>query len=333
MKFQDYYKLLDVERKASQDDIQKAYRKLARKYHPDVNKTKDAEVRFKEVSEAYEVLKDPEKRKLYDELGPNYKAGQDFTPPPNWEEQFGGGRAGAGSGRARSGAGGRSRGQGPGAGGADFSDFFEQFFRQQGGPGGGFGGGGFSHEGFRDGHREPGQNLESTVDVTLYEAYAGTSRSFTIRTGDGQSKQIDVKVPPGTVSGSKLRVREQGGQSSTGGKAGDLIITVNVDVPSGASLEGRDVTVELPISPWEAGLGGKVTAQTLAGEIEVNIPAGAQSGQRIRIKGKGFAPKAGEAGDLYLRLKIALPKPLSDVERDLLVKWKEANPGFDPRKS
>ncbi len=334
MKFQDYYKLLEVERKASQDDIQKAYRKLARKYHPDVNKTKDAEARFKEVSEAYEVLKDPEKRKLYDELGPNYKAGQDFTPPPNWEDQFGG-RAGA-SGRARPGAGGRSRGQGagggPGMGGADFSDFFEQFFRQGGmGGGGAGGGGGFERDGFRQGHQEPGQNLESAVNVSLYEAYAGTSRSFTIRLGDGQSKQIDVKVPPGTVSGSKLRVKGQGGQSPMGGPAGDLIITVNVEVPSGAAMEGRDVTVELPISPWEAGLGGKVTAQTLAGEIEVNIPAGAQSGQRIRIKGKGFAPKAGEAGDLFLRLKITLPKPLSDAEKELLVKWKEANPGFDPR--
>ncbi len=324
MKFQDYYKLLEVDRKASQDDIQKSYRKLARKYHPDVNKTKDAETKFKEISEAYEVLKDPEKRKLYDELGPNYKAGQDFTPPPNWEEQFGGGRRG----KARSGGG---RQQGPGmGGGADFSDFFESFFRQQGMGGGG----GFARDGFRDGHQEAvqGQSIDADVNVSLYEAYAGTSRSFTLRMGDGQTRQIDVKVPAGTTPGSKLRVKGQGGPSPMGGPAGDLMITVKVDVPQGASIDGRDVTVELPISPWEAGLGGKVTAQTMAGEIEVGIPAGAQSGQRIRIKGKGFSPKAGEPGDLYLRLKIALPKPLSDVERELLEKWRDANPGFDPRR-
>jgi curved DNA-binding protein len=332
MKFQDYYKLLEVDRKASGEEIQKSYRKLARKYHPDVNKTKDAETRFKEISEAYEVLKDPEKRKLYDELGPNYKAGQDFTPPPNWEDQFGGGGGGR---RSKSRAGGGGRQQGPGMGeGADFSDFFEQFFRQQGMGGRGGAGGGFGRDGFRDGHEAtvPGQSIEAEVTVSLYEAYAGTSRSFTIRMGDGQTRKIDVKVPPGTSPGGKLRVKGQGGASPTGGPAGDLIITVKVDVPSGATLEGRDVTVELPISPWEAGLGGKVTAQTIAGEIEVGIPAGAQSGQRIRIKGKGFAPKAGEPGDLYLRLKITLPKPLSDVERELLEKWREANPGFDPRK-
>ena len=287
VKFEDYYQTLGVSREASQDEIQKAYRKLARKYHPDVNKEASAKGRFEKLTEAYEVLKDPEKRKKYDQLGANWKQGQDFRPPPGAEGfEF------------------RNTGPGGFAGGpSGFSDFFESLF---GGRGGGNGMGGFedlfsqAHTGRSAQHQEQ----EAQIRVGFDEAYHGATRRLTLQGPQGQ-KTVEVKIPPGTAPGSKLRLRREG-----------LVLKVDVAEHPRYKLEGKDISVELPLRPDQAALGDRVPVDTPEGEVTLTIPPGTSSGSRLRLSGKGLPGRGKQsAGDLYVQVKITVPRKLTDAQR------------------
>ncbi len=312
VKFQDYYQVLGVKRDASADEIQRAYRKLARQYHPDVNKAPEAAEKFKQIGEAYEVLKDPEKRKKYDALGASWRQGQDFRPPPEWQQfQF------------------RQR---PGAGGFQFSpegfsDFFEMFF----------GGARRGQPGFDTDHADPFAQFqqrahakrqparaEANITIGLEEAYHGSTRSLTLQTPDGATRNIDVKIPPGTTDGSRIRLRGQGADG------GDLLLKINLAPHPRFEVAGHDLTTELRISPWEAALGAKVPVHTLDGTLNVTVPPGASSGARLRLAGQGLPKRGKERGDLFVRLKIVVPKTLSPKERELYEKMK-AESEFNPR--
>ncbi len=271
MEYKDYYKTLGIDRTATAEELKRVYRKLARKYHPDVSKEKNAEEKFKAVQEAYEVLKDPEKRGLYDQLGPNYRAGQQFRPPPDWEQRFGGG----GSRRA-------SRDDLNG-----FSDFFSQMF---GGAG----------EEFVQPEADAG-NLE----VTLEEAFTGTKRRVQLN-DRGRAKSIDVQIPAGVTEGQALRV-------AAGSDRPALIFKIRIRPHSRFVVEGMNVTLELPLAPWEAALGAKVTVPTLAGSVDLTIPAGAQSGQKLRLRGRGLPGST--PGDQLVMIKIVNPPAVSAHEK------------------
>lgn len=298
LKFEDYYKVLGVSRKATTEEIQKAYRVLARQFHPDVNKEPNAEERFAKIGEAYEVLKDPEKRRKYDTLGENWKHGQDFRPPPGFEG-FGGGGQRTGSGSFQGG----------------FHDFFEAFFQQQmGGRRGGMGGGSgfedlFGQAGFGGGARtqaRPQQAQESELTIGLQEAYAGSTRQLTLNGPEG-SKSIDLKIQPGTTDGAKIRLRGE-----------NLILKVKVASHPDFELSGRDLTTTLRVRPWQAVLGDRAEVKTLDGKVvDLSLPAGARSGQRMRLKGRGLPNPKGEAGDLYVRVMVDPEKDLSDEARGL----------------
>lgn len=302
VKFEDYYQTLGVKRDASQDDIQRAFRKLARKYHPDVNKTDQATGKFKQVNEAYEVLKDPEKRKRYDTLGENWKAGQEFRPPPGWEGQF----------RSAGNHGGGFQFQA----GGQFSDFFEAMFGQMAG-----GQGGARASGFEDlfgqqaGHGAPRQQpmQEAPVTISLHDAYHGTTRGLDLQGPDGR-KSIEVKIPKGTTDGAKIRLAGEG-----------LILNISVANDPRFTLAGRDLTAEVKIEPWQAALGARVDVETMDGKVSLSVPPGTQSGQKLRLKGKGLPATKGKPGDLYVRLQIAVPKELTDTERELYEKLKQAS--------
>lgn len=311
VKFQDYYETLGVNRSSSQDEIQKAYRKLARKYHPDVSKAAGAEDKFKQVTEAYEVLKDPDKRKRYDALGANWKAGQDFQAPPGWENvQFSTG----------------------GMGGGDFSDFFSQIF------GGSFGGAGMG--GFRGGPRgahtlrRRGEDYEVAIDVTLYEVHTGASRrvDFDVREGDGRTerKSLTVTIPMGVKNGSKIRLAGQGGPGVGGGPEGDLFLRLRIRPDSRFEADGYNLRTTLRLTPWEAALGTEVSVPTLEGPVKMKVPAGIQSGQSLRLKGKGLNRKPGDAGDLLVSVQIAVPKELTEREKELFEALAKES-AFDPR--
>lgn len=314
VKFQDYYETLGVSRSASQDEIQKAYRKLARKYHPDVNKAADAEDKFKHVTEAYEVLKDPEKRKKYDALGANWKAGQDFQPPPGWENiRF-------------------STGMGDGMGGTDFSDFFSQIF------GGSFGGGmgGFRGAGGARGHslRRRGEDYEVSIEATLSEVHTGASKriDFDVHDAEGRTerKSLTVTIPMGVKSGSKIRLAGQGGPGIGGGPNGDLFLRVKIRADSRFEVEEHNLRTTLRLTPWEAALGAELSVPTLEGPVKMKVPAGIQSGQTLRLKGKGLNKRQGEAGDLLVAVQIAVPKELTARERELFEELAKESK-FDPR--
>lgn len=288
MEYKDYYKTLGVERSATADEIRAAYRKLARKYHPDVSKEKDAEERFKEVGEAYEVLKDTEKREAYDQLGSNWKQGQDFRPPPGWNP---GGGAGF---EFRSGSGGQ----------ADFSDFFSSIF---GNMGGGFGSGGFNQQGFGQnaGARQStrGQDQQTKIQIDLEDSLQGAKRNISLRSTSGD-RTLTVNIPKGIKSGQKIRLNGQG-QTGLGG-AGDLLLEVEFNPHRLYKLEGSDLTMTLPVAPWEAALGATVKVPLPDGShADVKIPANSRSGRKMRLKERGLPSKP--AGDLYLILEIALP--------------------------
>ena len=313
VKFKDYYETLGVARTASDEEIRKAYRKLARKLHPDVNKDPQAETRFKEVGEAYEVLSDAGKRKKYDQLGANWQAGQDFTPPPGWEnmqyEFRTGPRGGAEFDLSDLGAGG-------------FSDFFESLF-----------GGGF-RQGRGAGRRRtaepewdmPGQDQEAETAISLEDAYHGAKRSFSLQAAEPdpsgrlrrRTKTYSVTIPPGTAEGARIRLAGQGAASVPGGQAGDLFLRVHIEPHPFFRLKDHDLEVDLLLTPWEAALGAHVSVRTMDGKADLKLPAGTQSGQRLRLRGKGLPHHGGsERGDLYAIVKIMVPKDLTSREKDL----------------
>ncbi len=324
VKYQDYYETLGVSRDASQDDIQKAYRKLARKYHPDVNKSKEAEERFKQVNEAYEVLKDPEKRRKYDALGDNWQNGQDFSPPPGWEDLFAGG-GGARTGRSTRGF------SFDGFDDLGFSDFFESLFGRSFG---GFGGpGGFGRESRTFAQAKPGQDQEAELTITLEEAYRGGRKSIALEEGDGLSgrrkKNLEVTIPPGVTDGRRLRLSGQGQPGPGGSRAGDLYLRIRIAPHRLFRVNGKDLEVDVPVAPWEAALGGKIQVPLVDGAANVTIPAGIQSGKRIRVKGKGLQAKDGP-GDLYAVITIAVPPRLSEREKELFAELARVS-SFNPR--
>jgi curved DNA-binding protein len=270
MEFKDYYRILGVPRSASQDEIKKAYRRLARKYHPDVSSQADAEARFKEINEANEVLSDPEKRSAYDRLGANWRNGQDFRPPPGWA-----GRAGVGD------AGGQ--------GFDGFSDFFESMF------------GGRAGRRRASGFQMRGADRSAVAEITLDQALHGTE----VMVGGGPGEPRRVRIPAGAHNGTRLRVRGQGEPGAGGGPAGDLLLEIRVQPDPRYRLEGRDLHRDLPITPWEAALGATIEAPTPQGMVNLKVPAGTQSGKVMRLKGRGLPGKT--PGDLYLRLMIEVP--------------------------
>jgi curved DNA-binding protein len=319
MEFRDYYKILGVERSATADQIKTAYRRLARKYHPDVSKEPNAEARFKEMQEAYEVLRDPEKRAAYDQLGSEWKSGQQFRPPPDWGSgfEFSGRPAGAG------GAGRRHAGNAFGGGEEDFSDFFSSLF-----------GGGSPFAGARAG----GRDHHARIDITLEEAYRGTARTLELKRpevkSDGSvelhSHTVRVAIPAGVTEGQLIRLAGQGEPAASGGSAGDLYLETHILPHAVFTLENRDVTLAFPVAPWEAALGASVTVPTLGGPVEMRIPAGAQSGQKLRLRGRGLPGQP--AGDEYVLLKVVLP-PANSPEAKALYEQMRAKLNFDPRAS
>lgn len=315
MQFKDYYAVMGVNRDAKPEEIKQAYRKLARKYHPDVSKEPNAEARFKELGEAYEVLQDAEKRAKYDKFGANWKAGQDFTPPPDWqgETQFNTGGFNS-----------EDAGQ--------FSDFFEAMF----GGGGQFGR--RQHAGQR-GHaafRQRGEDLRSKVLLTLEEAYHGTTRALQLSapemTPDGrmqtQTRTLKVKIPAGVMQGQHIRLSGQGNPGVGGASSGDLYLEIELQEHPFFRVDGHNIYLNLPVSPWEAALGATVSVPTLGGKVELKIPADSQANQKLRLKGRGLPAKT--AGDQYVVLQIVLPKAESAAQRELYQEMAKQMP-FNPR--
>ena len=305
VKFKDYYETLGLSRGATDDEIRTAYRKLARKHHPDVNPgNKAAEETFKEVNEAYSVLSDPQKRKQYDALGPDWKAGAEFRPPPQGSRdvQVDFGDLG-------------------GIGG--FSDFFESMF------GGTRRGGGFGRE--KGGFASRGRDYEAEIRIPLEEAHRGATRTISVRAPDGNQRSIQVNIPAGVTDGDTLRIANEGGAGAGGGPSGDLFVNVRVDPhPTFRVVDGSNIQVELPVAPWEAALGARVRTPTLDGPVDLTIPPGTQGGQRLRLRGQGMSRRGGGRGDQYVRLQIVNPPSLSSPERELYQKL-AAESRFDPR--
>ena len=317
VQYKDYYEILGVPRGASDADIKKSFRKLARQYHPDVAKDKKhAEEKFKEINEAYEVLSDPDKRKRYDELGANWKSGADFRPPPGWEGfqgQPSGGRRGAGQG---------AEGFEFEFGGTGFSDFFEQLFGRMGARRGGFSGfGNFEdHE-----STERGRDVEGDIMVTLDEAAHGSIRNVTVRHGS-KAKTHQVKIPAGVADGQRLRIAGRGELGSGGGESGDLYLRVRLAKHPDFKVDGHNLIYEAELAPWEAVLGAEISVPTLDGHVHIKIPPGTQSGQKLRVRNRGLGGK----GDLFVVTGIAVPAKVSDAEKKLWEQLKSESK-FNPR--
>lgn len=311
MQYKDYYKILGVKRDAPEADIKKAYRKLARKYHPDVSKEKNAEEKFKEVNEANEVLGDAEKRAAYDQLGA-YQPGQDFRPPPGWEQQF------------------RQGGQGGDFSGMDFGDLFAQMF------GGGAAQG--RRGGFNRGFAQPGQDFEVAVEITLEEAFHGVEKTLQLEVPETNAqgysvrspRAVKVRIPKGATEGQRLRVAGKGGASPDGGQAGDLYLRVVIQPHPWFKPQGHDLLLDLVLTPWEAALGATVEIPTLAGKVRLKVKPGSRSGQKSRLSGKGLPTKGGGAGDLFCVFQIATPETLTDRERELFEALQQESE-FKPR--
>src|SRR3954452_19574048 len=297
MKYKDYYKVLGVERTASEDEIKKAYRKLARKYHPDVSKEANAKEKFQEVSEAYETLRDKEKRAAFDSLGA-HRPGQDFRPPPDWFDRFGAGRQ-------------------EDLRDVDLSDLFEQMgiFGRAGGRRGGFG-------------RNvpiPGEDYETPVRISLEEAARGTERQIQL---DGQA--LTARIPKGAIDGQRLRLRGKGGAGNNGGPAGDLYLQIVLEPHPLYKVRGHDLEIEVPIAPWEAALGAHVDVPTLEGAVSMKVPPGSKGGQKLRLAGKGLPKPGSGAGDLYANLEVVVPSTLTEHEKKLYEELRDAS-RFNPR--
>jgi curved DNA-binding protein len=322
MEFQDYYETMGVKRDATHDEIKRAYRKLARKYHPDVSKEADAEAKFKAVGEAYAVLKDSEKRAAYDQLGENWQTGQDFRPPPDWDEGFEFSGAGGGDGFA----GGQGREQ--------FSDFFEQLFRQSQGQGQGQGpfAGGQGGQSFQ----QRGEDRHARISIGLRDSYTGAQRGITLHVPEEtttghvitRDKTLNVKIPQGIRDGQKIRLTGQGGPGFGGAKAGDLFLEVEIKPTKGYRIDGGDVYLTLPVTPWEAALGSKVTVPIPSGDVELTIAKGSDQGSKMRLKAKGLPGKP--PGDLYVVLEVRLPAA-DTAEAKALYEKMAAELPFNPR--
>ena len=339
MKYKDYYEVLGLPRDATQDDIKRTYRKLARKYHPDLSKLDNAESRFKEVGEAYGVLKDTEKRAAYDRMGDQWSNGQEFEPPPRWDEGF-----------EFSGADARD------AEDARFSEFFEALFRREHAGSGGpsnrrarrAAGGGHDDSTAQDledayagvPYSAPGQDHHAKVAIDLADTYRGAQRTISLETpvldASGRvvlkSRALDVSIPKGVYGGQHLRLAGQGGAGFGEGRAGDLYLEITIRPQDLFRVDGRDVTIDVPLAPWEAALGARITVPTPDGTVEVAIPGGSCAGQRLRLKGKGIPASgpSGKTGDLYARLNIALPPADSEQARAAFEALRQAC-GFNPR--
>jgi curved DNA-binding protein len=333
VKFKDYYDTLGVSKTATADDIKKRYRKLARQHHPDVNRgDKNTEEKFKDLNEAYEVLSDPDKRKRYDQLGSDFQAGAEFTPPPGWEasrvdfgnfgDVFGGG------------------------GSSGFSDFFESLFGARSGVGRG------------PARRRRGQDIEAEIHVPLQEAHRGATHRIQIQTEevcpecegsgtkDGKTcpvchgagsirrpKSFEVTIPPGVRDGSLIRLAGQGQPGTNGAPPGDLLLRIRIEPHPLFNVVGEDdIEVELPVAPWEAALGAPVTVPTLDGQVELKIPAGAQGDKRLRLRGQGLIRRDGGRGDEYVKLKIVIPPKLTAKEKELFRELADES-RFNPRES
>ncbi len=304
---------MGIKRDASQDDIKRAHRKLARKYHPDISKEPEAEANFKEVGEAYEVLKDPEKRAAYDQLGRNFKAGQEFHPPPNWDSGFefrGGGFTGAGD-------------------GGGFSDFFEELFgrRDQGA---------YASHGVK--YNVPGQDHHAKVLIDLEDTFHSATRSISLQSPEvneyGRMHLVDrtlsVKIPKGIKEGQQIRLAGQGSPGMGQGKKGDLYLEIHFKPHPLYRIEGRDLYLQLPVTPWEAALGATVRVPTPDGNVDLNIPKDSNSGKKLRLKGRGIP--GNPAGDIYVTLSVVVPSAASDQAK-ALYREMEKKLAFNPRAS
>ena len=313
MQFKDYYQTLGVSRDETAENIKKAFRKLARKYHPDISKEPDAEQRMKEINEAYAVLSDPEKRAAYDQLGHGYHTGQEFRPPPDWDAGFE-----------------FSSRDFPGSGAATgFSDFFTELFGHMGA----------AHAGFRSGSREVharGEDRYAKVLLDIEDAFAGPTRQISLRIPqmDAQGhvsladRTLDVRIPVGIHEGQMIRLAGQGAPGTGGAPAGDLLLEVHFQPHERYRVEGRNLHLRLPVTPWEAALGSVITVDLPGKSIKVRIPEGAQSGQQLRVRGKGIPGK--QAGDLLLDIQVVLP-PADTARARQFYETMAREFAFDPR--
>lgn len=315
MEFKDYYETLGVGRDATADEIKKAFRKLARKYHPDVSREADAEARMQEVNEAYAVLSDPEKRAAYDQVGHGYRPGQEFSPPPDWGTgfEFTGGDA---------------------AGAAEFSDFFAELFGRMGGmPGGGRHGHGAQHGGFR----ARGEDHHARVLLEIEDAFSGATRQISLRVpqvdADGRvtlgTRTLNVRIPVGVREGQIIRLAGQGGPGLGDAPAGDLLLEVHFAPHARLRADGRDLHLALPVAPWEAALGAVVAVDLPGGSLKVRIPAGAQSGRQLRVRGRGIPGQP--PGDLLLDLQVVLPPADTPQAKEFYASMAREL-AFDPRR-
>jgi curved DNA-binding protein len=312
MEYKDYYEILEVKRDASQDEVKQAYRRLARKYHPDVNKDSDAEAKFKDVGEAYEVLKDPEKRNAYDKVGSNWREGQEFKPPPNWDAGFefsGAGYTGADT--------------------SEFSDFFEQLF---------------GHTKFSGAARQAstfrmqGENQHAKIVIRLEDAFHGSKQTVTLTRAkvDDQGRVITephtlhITIPKGIIQGQHIRLEGQGMPGIGGGPNGDLFLEIAFAEHPMFQTEGRDIYYTLAVTPWEAALGAPLTVPTLGGNVELKVPPGSQGGKKLRLKGRGLSSSK-KQGDQYVTLRIVVPEPTTEEQKKLYRKMAEIMP-LNPRK-
>jgi len=309
----DFYQILGVPRTASQDEIQRAYRKLARANHPDVNKDPAAEERFKDISEAYDVLSDPQTRRRYDAFGPDFRQVPEDVDPETWRRARAGAQAGAGAGRA--GRGGGSRFSYGAGGDVDVDDLLGGLFGGRAGRGWG---------------PVPGADQEAEIELGIEDAYRGGRRSISLAGPDG-ARTLDVTIPPGVTDGQRIRLAGQGGSGGDGARAGDLYLVVRIAPHPNYRLEGRDLYVELRLAPWEAALGASVAVATPGGEAKVTVPEGTSSGRRLRLRGRGVPNPRGKPGDLFAEAKIMVPPRPSKAERELFEQLAAAS-DFDPRR-
>ncbi len=329
MEYKDYYQIMDVERSATQDEIKRAYRKLARKYHPDVSKEANAENRFKEVGEAYEVLKDPEKRTAYDQLGANWKAGQDFNAPPDWDAGFEFGGGGFTGQYSSSGVEGTEA----------YSDFFESLFGRDFRQSAGHSQTGH-RAGYPPGYHAKGSDHHAKILIDLEDAMHGTTRSISLRVPDvdatghvtARERVLKITIPRGIKQGQHIRLSGQGNPGTGSGKAGDLYLEIEFTPHSLYRVDGRDVYLDLPVAPWEAALGAAIAVPTPGGKVEMKIAPGSANGKKMRLRGRGIPASTSNnsAGDFYVVLQINLPPAHSEEEKAVYEQMKQTF-NFNPR--